>query len=644
MKKIIFLFFVSALFLQADILYAEKLVPMKDFFRNPEKAAYQLSPDGAKLSFKAPYKKRMNIFIQDTQLKNKPYRITSVTDRDIQGYFWKGNDHILYMRDFGGDENYHVFCVDLKTKRTKDLTPFKGARNGIMDDLEDISDDEVLMFSNKNKKEVFDIYSLNIITGKISMRAENPGNITDYGTDHQGRVRLAEISDGVNTDILYRESEDKPFKKIFHTGFKDTFNPQFFTFDDKDLYVASNMGRDKIVIVKYDVAAGKEREVLFKHPDVDVSGISYSKKRKVLLAASYYTSKQGRYFFDDEIKGIFEKIQKKLPEDVEIDISSTNKNEDMFIVTTYSDKIPGISYLYDVKKDALSMLTIACPWIKPEQMASMKPIEYKSRDGFTIHGYLTLPNNKEAKNLPVIINPHGGPWSRNRWDYNREVQFLANRGYAILQMNFRGSTGYGKKFWAASFKQWGLKMQDDISDGVKWIIEQGIADPDRVAIYGASYGGYATLAGMTFTPELYACGVDYVGISNLFTFLKTIPAYWKPTIEMWYEEVGNPEKDKELMTKVSPLFHVDNIKAPLLIAQGANDPRVNINESNQMVDALKKRGIKVPYIVKKNEGHGFRNEENRFDFYRAMEKFLAECVGNKKTGTGEQNGKHSTTN
>ncbi|MBP6743125.1 MAG: S9 family peptidase, partial [Deltaproteobacteria bacterium] len=250
------------------------------------------------------------------------------------------------------------------------------------------------------------------------------------------------------------------------------------------------------------------------------------------------------------------------------------------------------------------------------------------RDGLLIHGYLTLPAGVPGKALPVVVNPHGGPWARDEWGFHPEVQFLASRGYAVLQMNFRGSTGYGRKFWAASFKEWGGTMQNDISDGVKYLIGQGIADPKRIAIYGGSYGGYATLAGLTFTPELYACGIDYVGVSNLFTFFKSIPPYWKPFLEMVYEMVGHPERDKALLSARSPALHADQIRVPLFVAQGKNDPRVNINESNQMVEALKKRGIDVPYMVKDNEGHGFHNEENRFDFYEAMEKFLAKHLKN----------------
>jgi dipeptidyl aminopeptidase/acylaminoacyl peptidase len=304
-----------------------------------------------------------------------------------------------------------------------------------------------------------------------------------------------------------------------------------------------------------------------------------------------------------------------------------SRDEDRLIVSTFSDRSRGSQYLYDVGSKKLSKLTDIAPWLPEAEMAEMKPIKYTSRDGLLIHGYLTLPKGAQAKNLPVVVNPHGGPWARDRWGFNPEVQLLANRGYAVLQMNFRGSTGYGRKFWEASFKQWGKSMQDDVTDGVQWLIKEGIADPKRVAIYGGSYGGYTTLAGLAFTPDLYAAGVNFVGVSNLFTFLNTIPPYWKPYLDMFHEMVGHPEKDKALLAAASPVLHADKIKAPLFIAQGAKDPRVNKAESDQMVEAMKKRGVEVEYMVKDNEGHGFRNEENRFEFYEAMERFLAKHLG-----------------
>ena len=291
-----------------------------------------------------------------------------------------------------------------------------------------------------------------------------------------------------------------------------------------------------------------------------------------------------------------------------------------------NDRTAGTRYLYDVRRDRLTKLGEVHPWLPEKLMAPVKPVAFESRDGLTIHGYLTLPVGREPHKLPVVVNPHGGPWFRDTWGFNPEAQFLANRGYAVLQINFRGSTGYGRKFWEASRKQWGLAMQDDITDGVEWLVREGIADPKRICIYGASYGGYATLMGLVKTPDLYACGIDYVGVSNLFTFMKAIPPYWKPLLAMFEDMVGDPAADKEQLARTSPALNAERIKAPLLVAQGARDPRVVKAESDQMVAALKARGIDVPYIVKDNEGHGFANEENQLEFYGEMERFLAKYL------------------
>jgi dipeptidyl aminopeptidase/acylaminoacyl peptidase len=604
-----------------------KQIPLRDFFKNPEKAYFQISPDGNYISFTQPYEKRMNIFVQ-ARGSNEAKRITSITDRDLSEYFWKGNDRLLYLKDFGGDENFHLFAVDREGKDTKDLTPFDSVRVMLIDDLKD-HDTDVIIGMNKRNREIFDAYRLNTATGELTLIAENPGNITGWVTDHDGRIRVAITTDGVNTSLLYRENEKDSFKVILTTNFKESFSPLFFTFDNKNLYAASNLGRDKVAIVKFDLASAREIEVIYENPEVDVDGMTYSRLRKVPTVIFYTTWKTERKFLDKETEELYKKLQKQLP-GYDVYVTFNNKNEDVFTVRTISDRTLGSYYLYEKSTDKLTKLADRNPWLNENDLAEMKPISYKSRDGLTIHGYLTLPKGKGQKNLPVVVNPHGGPWARDVWGFNPEVQFLANRGYAVLQMNFRGSTGYGKKFWETSFKQWGKTMQDDISDGAKWLIDQGIADPKRIAIYGGSYGGYATLAGLAFTPDLYACGVDYVGVSNMFTFMKSIPPYWKPYLDMFHEMVGDPSKDSLLFVSISPVFHVGEIKAPLLVAQGAKDPRVNINESNQIVEALKKRGIDVPYLVKDNEGHGFANEENRFDFYEAMEKFLAKHLLNQE--------------
>ena len=599
-----------------------KQPPLRDFFKNPEQTAHQLSPDGKYLAFLAPNEqRRMNVHVQAIGSKDFK-RITNETARSIAGYFWKGNDRLLYVKDFGGDENFHVVSIDKAGKDLKDLTPFEKIHARIVDDLEDHPTD-ILIAHNKRDAKIFDVYRINTVTGDSKVVAENPGNVTEWKTDHDGKLRVAIKIDGVNSSILYRTDETEPFKTILTTNFREKVNPLFFTFDNKKLYTASNRGRDKAAIVVLNPETAKEEEVLFEHPEVDVDDLHYSRRRKLLTAVSYTTWKKKRKFLNNETESIYQVLKSKLP-GYEIDLASHNKEEDKFIVATYNDRNRGARYLFDTKTKELSKIADLSPWLNENDLAQMKPISYASRDGLTIHGYLTLPNGKTHKSLSVIIHPHGGPWVRDRWGFNPIVQFLANRGYAVFQPNFRGSTGYGRKFWEISFKQWGKTMQDDVTDGVHWLVKEGIADPKRICIFGGSYGGYATLAGITFTPDLYACAIDFVGVSNLFTFMKTIPPYWMPELEMAYEMIGHPEKDKELLTSASPVFHVDKIKAPLLIAQGAKDPRVNKAESDQIVEALKKRGSHVEYMVKENEGHGFNNEENRFEFYEAMERFLAQ--------------------
>jgi dipeptidyl aminopeptidase/acylaminoacyl peptidase len=599
-------------------------IPLRDFFKNPVSRGYDLSPDGQTLSFLQPWESRMNIFIRPTA-GGEAKRLTNEKDRDIRNYTWKGNGFVVYAMDDKGDENFHLKRVDLKSGEVKDLTPFPKVRSEIIDDVADVSETDILITLNKRNPEVFDAFRLNVATGEMKMVAENPGKVDRWITDHAGVIRAATQTDGVNTSLLTRPDEKTPFKMVLTTNFREAVNPQFFTFDNKNLYATSNIGRDKAAVVTIDPSNGKELEKLYENPDVDVAALAYSKKRKVVTFAAFDTWKTERKFFDKQSEAMYKTLAEKLP-GYEVDVVANDKAEDKFIVMASNDRSPGSRNLFDTKTGTLTKLVDVAPWLKESELAPMKPVEYKSRDGLTIHGYLTLPLGREAKNLPVVINPHGGPWYRDTWGFNPEVQFLANRGYAVLQMNFRGSTGYGRKFWEASFKQWGQAMQNDITDGVQWLIKQGIADPKRVAIYGGSYGGYATLAGVAFTPDLYAAAVDYVGVANMFTFMKTIPPYWKPFLDMFHEMVGDPEKDKAMMEAVSPVMHADKIKTPLFVAQGAHDPRVNKDESDQMVAALKKRGVEVEYMVKDNEGHGFHNEENRFDFYGAMEKFLAKYL------------------
>lgn len=598
-------------------------IPMEDFFRKPDMTGFQISPSGTHYSFLKPWKNRLNVYVRKIGSEEEAIRITSSEARDIYSYGWLNDSRLVYFQDNGGDENTHAYAVDIDGSNFMDLTPFEGAKAMLEDVLED-DPDHILITMNKRDPRVFDVYRVNVNSGEMKIIAENPGNIAGWGTDHDGKLRLAITVDGLKETLLYRKTEQEEFQPLITTDFTDSVSPAVFTADNDRLYVLSNLGRDKLALYLYDPETKEFLDLIYENQETDVSGIIWSRERKKLLGATYYTDRLHRHFFDKETEDFFSMLQQQFP-DYSVGISSMSRDETKMIAYMASDRMPGRLYYYDkTKPGEFTLLTDLYPWLREEWLAERKPVTYKTRDGLTIHGYLTLPVGVDQQHLPVVVNPHGGPEARDRWGYDAEAQFLANRGIAVFNMNYRVSTGYGKEFWMSGFRQWGQKQQDDITDGVKWLISEGIADPERIAIYGASYGGYATLMGLIKTPELYACGIDYVGVTDLFTLFESIPPYWEILKERMYHTIGHPEKDKEMFRKYSPVFHADKIKVPLFIAQGANDPRVVKKESDMMVEAMRKRGIEVQYMVKENEGHGFRNQENQFDFYRAMEEFLTE--------------------
>ena len=620
----------SALLLTAAPALAEAppLIDVKEFFKNPEQAGHQLSPNGQFIAYLAPWNSRLNVWVKKIG-EDTPQRVTGDTARDIRTFAWTTDDRIVYAQDTAGDENFKLFSVKRDGTGIIPLTPWDGVRAELVDVPYD-DPRHIIIQHNKRDKENLDAFRVDVETGKSELLVQNPGGVGEYLADHHGVIRVAVQSDGVNSKILYRATPKDPFKTVIETNFRESVSPQFFTFDDKHLIATSNIGRDKTALVELDPATGKELKLIYENPDVDVDGALASEARKKLTGVMFTTDKRHYVFFDQDREALQNELETKLP-GVEVDVASTDRKEDRWLVRTHDDRSRGDYYYYESTAKSLTHLVSVSPWLKPDQLAAMTPITYTARDGLVIHGYLTLPVGVEPKNLPMVVNPHGGPWARDDWGFDPEVQFLANRGYAVLQMNFRGSTGYGRKFWEASFGQWGRAMQDDITDGVQDMIKRGTADPKRIGIYGGSYGGYATLAGVAFTPDLYAAAVDYVGVANMLTFMKTIPPYWEPFRKQMEEMVGYSDDPagQERMKAESPLFSADKIKAPLLIAQGAHDPRVNKAESDQMVQALRARGLDVPYMVKDNEGHGFHNEENRFAFYRAMEQFFGKYLGGR---------------
>jgi len=601
-----------------------RTIPLEDFFRKPQRVQVKISPRGEFLAWMEPHERRLNVFVKDLT-SGDTRQVTSATARDVAGYVWVSRDRLVFAQDTGGDENYRLYSVAADGTGAIDLTPFEGVQCGIVDDLEEV-EDEILMRMNRRDERLFDAYRLNVRTGALDLAAENPGNVDEWITDHQGRLRAASTTDGVNTGILYRDREEDDWRSIASYDFKESASPLLFTFDDRNLYVGSNLGRERRALCEFDVDTGRETELVFAHPEVDIDDLLVSRRRKCITAAVYETDKRHYHFFDDVRAGLQARIDEVLPGRDNSFVSHT-RDETRYVVHSGDDRTPGSYWLLDAETLEVEHLFDLAPWLDREEMAPMKPISYTARDGLEIPGYLTLPPGEEPRNLPLVVHPHGGPWVRDSWGYRGEIQFLANRGCAVLQMNYRGSTGYGRKFMEAGFKQWGLAMQDDITDAVRWAIAEGIADPERIAIYGGSYGGYATLAGLCFTPEVYACGVSVVGVSNIFTLIESVPPYWEPMLGMLYEMLGHPEKDEELLRSVSPVFHADKIRAPLLVVQGANDPRVKQAEADQIVAACKKNGVDVDYMLVGDEGHGFLNEENRLAFAHRMEVFLTKHLG-----------------
>lgn len=603
---------------------------IKDYFKRPDKSSFILSPDGQYLSYKQKEEDgKINVYIKNTTT-NEITLALEEKEELISSYLWGNNNTLLYMMDKGGDENYHLYAHNLNTKKDIDLTPFEGVTLNTIHPLKNLPE-YVIVPLNKRNKQIFEPYKINIETGEIELVFENTDvekSVSSYKFDDTGNLRaLTRRVNGVNNILEYKALGENSFKEVITTSWKDNFNIISFVSDKSDnAYVITNLESDKDEIVLYDLKNKKIVKRLFHNKDYDLnSEISRSKKRNYKVDYYSYNGEKevivpvSRYF-----KRLYDKLKAKFPSH-SFDIVSSTDNEDKHLIYVFSDVLYGQYYQYDVKNDSFKMLEDLMPDLIPSTMASMTPISFNSRDGLKIHGYLTLPKNAKKGKTPMIVNPHGGPYGvRDSWGFNPEAQLFASRGYATLQINYRGSGGYGKEFYLAGSKQIGRKMLDDLEDGVTYVVNSGMIDKDKIAIYGGSYGGLATLGSLIKTPDLYTCGVDYVGVSNFFTFVDSFPAYWKPLMKQFYEQWYDPEipAEKEIMKAVSPALNIEKLNKPLFVVQGANDPRVNINESDQIVSSMRNRGFDVPYMVKYNEGHGFGREENRVELYKAMMGFF----------------------
>jgi dipeptidyl aminopeptidase/acylaminoacyl peptidase len=613
------------------------LIPREVLFGNPERANPQLSPDGKRLAYLAPDKKNvLQVFVR-TVGQNDDRQLTQDKKRGIRMYEWAfDGEHLLYMQDTDGDENFHVYTANLKSGLVRDLTPFQGVRAQGMH-LSPEKPNEILVGLNAKDRRKFDMYRINIQSGASELDTENPGTAIGFVPDAEFKVRAAVAAtprDG-GTDLLVRESVDKPWKKLRHWSFEEQGDTVGFSRDGKTLYLEGNHDANTSRLLALDLASGKE-EVLAEDDTYDVGGVLVHPTKHTIQAVSFNRDKVEWKVLDKSIADDFKALAKVRAG--QYSIASRDLDDKTWLVSFSADDGPTTYYVYDRASKEAKLLFSSQPKLEGLSLSPMKPISFKSRDGLTIHGYLTTPVGVEARKLPMVLLVHGGPWGRDAWRFDPMAQWLANRGYAVLQVNYRGSAGFGKKFLNAGNREWAGKMHDDLLDAVEWAEREGVADPKKIAIMGGSYGGYATLVGLTFTPDTFACGVDIVGPSNIVSLLKTIPPYWGPMKAMFTKRVGDVEKEVDFLKSRSPLFKVDKIKAPLLIGQGANDPRVKQAESDQIVEALRKAGKPVEYVVYTDEGHGFARPENRLHFYALAEQFLAKHLGGRSEPQGDIKG------
>jgi len=605
------------------------LIPREVFFGNPDRAGPQVSPDGKRLAYLAADEGVLNVWVR-TVGKADDRVVTRDRKRGIRSYFWaRNNKHILYIQDKDGDENWHLYSVDLGDNAERDLTPMPNVQARV-ESVSNKYPDEIIVAINDRDPQLHDVHRVNLNSGKLSLIAKNDAGYIGWVVDHDYQVRgaMTMTADG-GSELFVRERPDADWRKLTSWKADDTLSsgPHSFTPDGKGLYLFTSTGANTTELREIDLATGKEK-VLASDAQADVADVFEHPDKHVIQAVGFMKARKSWKVLDPAIADDFAAIAKV--RDGDFSIINRDHADQTWLVVFDEDDGPVYYYAYDRKSKSAQLLFSNRKALETVTLAPMQPISYASRDGLTIHGYLTVPPGVEPKNLPMVLNVHGGPWWRDSWGYDGEVQWLANRGYAVLQINFRGSTGYGKKFINAADREWGGKMHDDLVDGVHWAIQQGVADPKRICIFGGSYGGYATLVGLTFTPDLFACGVDIVGPSNLITFQETIPPYWKPLEPILWARVGHPVNDADFLKSRSPLFKVDQIKKPLLIAQGANDPRVKKSESLQMVEALNMAGKTVEYVEYPDEGHGFARPENRLDFYGKAERFLADHLGGRR--------------
>jgi dipeptidyl aminopeptidase/acylaminoacyl peptidase len=612
-----------------------ELIPLSVLFGNPERVSPRLSPDGSELAWIAPHDDVLNVWVAPVGSDGVDWSaarvVTDDTDRGIRQFAWAHDGrHLLYVQDAGGDENWRLYDVDLPTMQRRDLTPFEGVQARVIA-AEKAFPDQILVGLNKQNPQLHDVYRLHLTTGDLVKEIDNPGYI-GWVADAELQVRAAAAPqpDG-SYALMVRDSANADWRELLRIPAEDTESTDVLAFsaDGGSLLLATSIDAEASRLVRIELATGAT-EVLADDPEADVSSVRVNPDTREPQIVTFLKARSVYRVLDPAVAGHVEAIRRLHPGDP---VFAHGDDSDRVWLAAFTNDTGSASYYtYDTSTGATSFLFEARPEPSRYELAAMEPFSFTARDGLTIHGYLSFPPGVDRTDLPTVLLVHGGPWARDAWGFDPQAQWLANRGYLCVQVNFRGSTGYGKAFLSAGDREWGAKMQDDLSDAVSHVISHGWTDPAKVAILGGSYGGYAALAGATFTPDVYCCAVDIVGPSNLITLIQTIPPYWAPMISMFHRRVGDPEKDKDFLWSRSPLSAVDRIRIPVLIAQGANDPRVKQAESEQIVAALQKAGIDHDYMLFPDEGHGFAKPENRLKFFAAADTFLSRYLGGRADG------------
>ena len=611
---------------------ADDVIPLEDFFKDPSFDEILISPGGTRVAALSKWKEHLNLYVIDLKTK-RPTQLTGVDTMDVTDVQWIGDNRLIFTGRDDGYDTGGLCAIDADGKNSRILGKsikqqvnegsYAPRQTDFLDRYGESTDD-ILVISNERREFDPNVYRMNVHTGAKRMVARNPGHIMHWIADGTGAVRAGFGEVGRDLFLIYREKADGGWREISRWDFqKGAIEPLAFDQSNQLLYVLSSLGRDTKSICLYDPATGRIVKELFANSVYDMDGVIISRVDHSLLGYSYEGEKPERVWTDPTMKKLQALVDQELP-GIRNVFYSRSRDNTWVVIDAHSDRDPGTFYLLNARTLSMEKLVSRMESIKPAHMAEMKPIQYQARDGMTIHGYLTLPVGKDPHNLPLIVNPHGGPWVRDEWRFIPEVQFLASRGYAVLQMNFRGSTGYGGKLLTAGYGQWGLSMQDDITDGVRWVISQGIANPKRIAIYGASYGGYATMAGLAFTPELYRCGINYVGVTDIELLLKTIPEAWEATRAQLEAMTGNAKKDRERLRATSPLLNADKIRVPVFFAYGELDDRVDMKHATRLASKLKDNHVPIEWMVRSDEGHGYRHWKNKIEFYQTAERFLAE--------------------